>query len=595
MKKKIFHPIFFILFFTFFTPLALGQCGNGSCETGENSCSCSVDCGVCTGPVPGSSCKEYLCSAENQCIVSDLQNCCGNSICEASENYASCTVDCVPKTIAIEIISPTFSKVVYGEQPLIKVQILGDGRGITGAQINASGFFGKTSLENDGQHEDDKPADSFYANTIQIPALYQTGEQEILLEASFRGVLASTKIKLFIEPQITIDLKAVKEIFLTDNFPIKGKLTLKDNPLSAPVKISVKSIDGKELFSQSTVSDANGEFSAEFQTSLLDPLGKWIINIESEDTFSNKGVMDLEVLARPPEEKPPAEIAFILPPKAEYSFSEKLEFSVAMIDRQGRKIPDATIKLLLPNKDEVILAQAQRAVYSTSTIVPRGIGTGLKEFVINAIGFVDGVEVRTSKIFRAEISTENFLIEIIEPNKISYPIGSKLDIEVKVKDSAANPVDDAIVKALIGPSEITLNIEERGTYRSSVIVDEDFNSNQIIFFSIADKYGNQAFDQTKIKVEGKEFFYDLIKNLAFIGIAFAVILVLGIVLLLKIRSKSSFESLIRKKIETENFIKKTQELYFHDRTLSKEEYTASIEKYQKELGEIDKKIRDHTS
>ncbi len=67
------------------------DCGNGICESFEDSVSCPADCG-------GSTCGNFICEiGENDatCASDCTGGVCGNAICEASENTITCMVDCI--------------------------------------------------------------------------------------------------------------------------------------------------------------------------------------------------------------------------------------------------------------------------------------------------------------------------------------------------------------------------------------------------------------------------------------------------------------------------------------------------------------------
>ncbi|MFA5259026.1 MAG: hypothetical protein WC402_03035 [Candidatus Pacearchaeota archaeon] len=67
-------------------------CGDNVCNSGENKCTCSSDCGNC---YETQGCSQYSCDSNNQCAPSyTLDNCCGNGKCEVNENCASCSSDC---------------------------------------------------------------------------------------------------------------------------------------------------------------------------------------------------------------------------------------------------------------------------------------------------------------------------------------------------------------------------------------------------------------------------------------------------------------------------------------------------------------------
>lgn len=68
------------------------ECGNSICEGTENKCTCSDDCGECTGNAPGE-CREYRC-IDGICRAIVKENCCGNQICEDDETQENCSEDC---------------------------------------------------------------------------------------------------------------------------------------------------------------------------------------------------------------------------------------------------------------------------------------------------------------------------------------------------------------------------------------------------------------------------------------------------------------------------------------------------------------------
>jgi hypothetical protein len=77
-------------------------CGDGVCDSGEDSCSCTNDCGSAPVDEAGScndgedndcdgaaDCDDADCSADPVCQVS-----CGDGTCSAGEDCESCSLDC---------------------------------------------------------------------------------------------------------------------------------------------------------------------------------------------------------------------------------------------------------------------------------------------------------------------------------------------------------------------------------------------------------------------------------------------------------------------------------------------------------------------
>ena len=88
-----------------------GECGDSTCEAGEDSCSCEADCGA--PPANETSCTDEVdndCDVDTDCDDSDCDTddaCsspsptpvgCGNDICDIGENCNSCSQDCESQT-----------------------------------------------------------------------------------------------------------------------------------------------------------------------------------------------------------------------------------------------------------------------------------------------------------------------------------------------------------------------------------------------------------------------------------------------------------------------------------------------------------------
>ena len=74
------------------SPDSPGECGDGSCGSGEDCSSCSSDCGTCTY------CGDWSCNGSEDCssCSSDCGSCfyCGDGSCNNGEDCSSCSSDC---------------------------------------------------------------------------------------------------------------------------------------------------------------------------------------------------------------------------------------------------------------------------------------------------------------------------------------------------------------------------------------------------------------------------------------------------------------------------------------------------------------------
>ncbi len=82
-------------------------CGDGNCDTGEDTCTCPADCGAQAAfEQPGVNCNDGLdndcngstdcadpnCSTDAACLI------CGNGLCELGEDCTTCVTDCLSKS-----------------------------------------------------------------------------------------------------------------------------------------------------------------------------------------------------------------------------------------------------------------------------------------------------------------------------------------------------------------------------------------------------------------------------------------------------------------------------------------------------------------
>jgi Ca2+-binding RTX toxin-like protein len=83
------------------------ECGDGSCDAGEDSCSCAEDCGKpehlwCSDELDSDcdfliDCEDEDCSTTDEC-TSPPPDECGNNVCDPGEDCSSCSQDCEGRT-----------------------------------------------------------------------------------------------------------------------------------------------------------------------------------------------------------------------------------------------------------------------------------------------------------------------------------------------------------------------------------------------------------------------------------------------------------------------------------------------------------------
>jgi predicted MPP superfamily phosphohydrolase len=77
---------------------AVSGCGNGTCDVGEDACSCPEDCGtppaeVCSDGIDND-CDELIDCADSDCNSDPACTGCGNGTCESDEDQCTCPADC---------------------------------------------------------------------------------------------------------------------------------------------------------------------------------------------------------------------------------------------------------------------------------------------------------------------------------------------------------------------------------------------------------------------------------------------------------------------------------------------------------------------
>src|SRR3989344_4480869 len=222
----------------------LTSCGNGTVDGGESPCNCPQDAGVCGG-TPGPTCTEFACIGSS-CRQVVAIGCCGNNSCEFRENYSNCPMDCSPRNYSFEITGLGEDvKYLKGDTAKILVSVTGDGVEIKDAKLYLEGFFGRINLFNDGKRNDGKDFDNVYGNSIPITAGYEAKLHEIKLVVEFAGQKYEETKLLNIDSRLSLDVALDKENYaLGDNIILTGKLMKGSKPLSQDIDLNIVA-DGK--------------------------------------------------------------------------------------------------------------------------------------------------------------------------------------------------------------------------------------------------------------------------------------------------------------------------------------------------------------
>ena len=581
------------LFFAFFLTLVSAQsCGNGSCETGENSCTCEKDCGTCEGDVSGQLCRAYAC-ADNQCTIYTVAGCCGNNACENNENYGNCPVDCLPTSITIEL-QDAEKLFLRGDDLLIKVKATADGRSVNSAKITAKGFFGEVDLFNDGKHNDERNFDSIYANTVEISPEINAGTYNIFIEGSFLTVDGNTNYQVEVNPKLDVELDTESNYSLGGIVEVKGIISKRETGVAMPVKLEITT-GSKIIDTQETDTDQNGNFTYAFHSSLADLSGIWKIKVTGEDQFGNIAEHEQGVLMSRPVKVDPLNIELLNEFKNEYDKLETVEFIVKVVDEQFNYVNDANLQVVLPGNKSVKLHELEPGKYLGSVLLERRIPSGEQEIKIVASVEKNGSTLQGNEIIKFKINPVQLNMKIISPKKLTYEVGEEMELKVEVTDATEKEVNDAIVKAKIGNDEIELRLFEIGTYRAVFLPTESHKGKLKVFLSAEDSYGDASFVEREVEVAGKNLLYTVLQNIIVFGILAILGLTAAALIFFIFLRKSNIKNLQDKLDELDRFEKKAQEMYFHRSEISKEEYTKLMEKYENEIKEAKMKLNAELS
>ncbi|MFH1587332.1 MAG: hypothetical protein ABID38_05730 [Candidatus Diapherotrites archaeon] len=558
------------------------SCGDGSCGVGENSCSCSEDCGSCSGPVPSKSCREYYCTTEDICSIQIELNCCGNDLCETKESYGNCPADCTPKSISITVLNPDEEdQYLRGEFVNIKVRITAEGRSIASARVKATGFFGTTTLFNDGKHGDELISDDVYGTWIELPLDLESGEKEVVVSAEFIGLVNDETIKINFKPELAADFDIEGIYFLGDVIDIAGYVKAHKTGISIPLRIVFKTGE-KTLHKAEINSEEDGEFRYNYHTNFLEEPGIWLVNIGGVDLNNNSVFIEKSILVRESIPESHLEIELIKKLESIYVRGQEMEFIVKVTNRNEEEIAGADVKILMGNKT-VPLAEIRSGQYSGLYRIPWNEQLERRDLMISARKEEGEVLLSGSETLFVTIAPADLSIDIIEPREKRYKVGDTIPIEVDASYGSLEFIGNGTVTTLINGKEIVLNAVGIGLYEGSYYVEEEDEGEMRFEVRAEDEYGNSNFVEESILISGKSIVFDIMKNIAIIAIVGAVLISVGMITAFFIIQRRRLGKLIRRRKEVEELEIELQKRYFDETSISKGEFKDGMEKYEMEL------------
>jgi len=580
MNKKIIIAVFMLLVFT---GIVFAECGNGSCETGENQCSCPSDCGQCSGDYSAAgACKELAC-VNSVCSVITKSGCCGNEMCESGEDYSGCPADCLPKSVDISLVFPDSNTFfVFGERVNLLVEVLVDNSTkAIGADVTAEGPFKTMKLYNDSQHGDGSAFDAVYGNYF-IVTKDMLGQNTMTFTAFFRGLTGTATAELFVSPDLNIVLHVPEEVALGDVIDFSGNVFAKTIPAGMSLDANIL-FQGQTVFSETFESDSNsGAFSFSYPVSLLSKLGTYALEITGTDAEGNSA--DFSASFEVMEKVFPKGLKIeVLPLEQEiFSRGNEILLVVNLSDDKGLIVEGAEITVNAFEKQEKMF-EFEPGKYSLALNIPFSAPAGENTIQISALKEQGPVTNRAFHEFVVTVEKTTVLAELLSPKEKVFKAGDTINFEVLVSYSNGHAVTNADVFVLIGTEEIQLLQPEPGTYSGNYMLTSEQYDVPVFSVKIVDEYGNVNSLEQEINVSGETFQFFLMRNIFWVLIIVAV--VAGALFAV---SKFGFTSAAKskQKSETQKLEEKLEQLqtnYFKKGMISRKQYDVQAREIKTKL------------
>lgn len=604
MNKIVFFGLIFLVFFiplsfaelfNDFTPviLDLSTCNNnGTCDSGEDKCTCVNDCGVCSGSVASEVCQEYSCLT-GLCRAQIKYYCCGNNICESGEDFANCDADCAPTKIIVELLEPTDSNVfLRGDEITFKVKVKADGVTARNANVRVRTFAGDIPLYDDGNHSDGKEHDGIYGVSFLVSELTVKAEYASEIYAEKLGVSTTENFVVNVDPSLELDFEVDKNNFvLGEIIYFNGQLKKKGIPISTVITFSALN-KGIQVFESKIKSDENGFFSLEQRTSLIYPEGNWILRVSGTDSFGNEGLKEKNVIVSKEAGTIFMDVVF-----SDYEkFYERGQEIKLLVDILFNKEPveGAQADALFPDGKEVSLRMISEGKYSLSYLIPFDFPLGEQKILINAGKTIGSVKYGGSSELVVTVDNAKIISVLIEPKKETAALGEELNFKLKFSYENGKPLNNAKVSIKINDKNIFASEKEQGVFYFSYVVDsEDLSEARQLLLNVeaSDAFGNSITFTKLFEVTGEltlEYYFRE-NPLLFLSVIFAFVFIIVVIIVIRKRM-DRLSSLRKRKKELEKLKSDLQEKYFNLGAVGNEQYYSLLAQYSSELRDIDSAI-----
>ncbi|MDD5148225.1 MAG: hypothetical protein PHH08_02055 [Candidatus ainarchaeum sp.] len=574
MKFKLAAFLFFLLF----VGGVFAACGNGVCESGENQCSCSQDCGTCSGQYGNEPCKELAC-VSGVCKIVQKTNCCGNATCEAGETYNVCPADCTPKSIDITVFVPAENDYfLFGERVNVLVGIMADKASkVIGADASFT-FRGKTyPILNDGKHGDSTAFDAIYGAFVPVTK-EMLGSNPLAFTAVFRGVTGKASASLVVRPDLNVGMDVPSTVFLGDVLNLRGTVTAKKIPVAIPLDANIV-FQGKSVFDLAVNSDGNsGAFKIVYPISLLNKLGVYTVIVSGIDGNGNRAYFEksFEVKEKVFVEK----LSIKIEPLQKQSFvrGEEVPLVLAMVDDAGAAVEKAEV-FVEAFGEKTQFFEFEPGKYSAAITIPVAAAEGENMFVIYAAKKEGSVVVAETSGYGTFLVEKTMpLIEARSPKDDTFKIGETVSFDILASYPDGSKVVEARAFVLIGAREIPLSQTEPGHFVGSYVFTEEDSGDQFVSIKVADFYGNVVSQEKKISVSGESFFYVLAKNALILVVAFVIAALVIFFSLGAVLGRISIVSREKAVANAQAKIRELQTNYFKKSLITREQYESEMQR-----------------
>ncbi len=593
------HTVLYLLLAIAFIAIlgfAYAASGDGVCDPGENSCTDPEDCGECSGDVPVNvlTCHYYACSAADACDVVRKVPCCPNNSCEesAGETFGTCPGDCLPSNLEFELIEMEEGEEFFrGERVLFKVKVTGDGKPLQGAELILSTPFGAVKLFNDGAHGDGTNFDAVYGNYFNVPM--DAAKKDIVLNVTgeFRTVVTAQNFNMAVNPMFDVFLNTQPKYVQSSLIDLSGMVGKHGYMFAMP--LNIKLFDGREtIFDFNTESNKDGNFLAEYKTSLIDRPGIWTVFIEGNGPNNNFVLFESEIEVIEPGSERFLVVEILTQIKDEYERGEELSLIVTVKDELDNPVDGASVKITGPLNENIMLVQLAQGQYSGAYKIPHDMPWGQQDLSISATKKMDGIIVSGNTSLKFIVGRTTINVEIVEPTGKHYQVGDNLSPGVFLSYASGEWVVNAEVEMLINNREVGLAPEKTGFFTTNYFVQEQDMGQAKVSFHVKDDAGNEGFAETFIEVSGFSLVYTLQRNIILVAGTIAALAMIGFSSRAIFVKRGRKGKLKRRKVQLEALEKELQKRYFKDGSVKKEEYEALMEKYETELQQIGKFLKE---